>query len=68
MKHPTPRSLGYHMPAEWEPQEAMWLSWPHNEVTWPDGMLLEVERSYIEIIRVLHTDQKIKLLVMERRG
>ena len=65
MKHPTPRSLGYRMPAEWEPQEAIWLSWPHNEVTWPDGMLAEVERSYIEIIRVLHTGQRIKLLVMD---
>jgi agmatine deiminase len=23
------------MPAEWEPQEAVWLSWPHNRRTWP---------------------------------
>src|SRR6185295_3044126 len=28
---PTPRSLGYRMPAEWEPHEATWLSWPHKE-------------------------------------
>ena len=51
MKQPTPKALGYRMPAEWEPQEAVWLSWPHNELTWPAGMLAEVERSYIEIIR-----------------
>jgi agmatine deiminase len=63
MKQPTPRSLGYRMPAEWEPQEAIWLSWPHNELTWPDGLLAEVERTYIEVIRALHTGQKIKLLV-----
>jgi agmatine deiminase len=63
MKQRTPKSLGYHMPAEWEPQEAVWLAWPHNELTWPDGMLAEVERSYIEIIRALHTGQKIKLLI-----
>jgi agmatine deiminase len=63
MKQPTPKSLGYRMPAEWEPQEAIWLTWPHNELTWPDGMLAEVERSYVEIIRALHTGQKIKLLV-----
>src|ERR1700752_2438208 len=25
---PTPAALGYHMPAEWEPHEATWLSWP----------------------------------------
>ncbi len=24
----TPRSLGYRMPAEWEPHEATWISWP----------------------------------------
>ena len=24
----TPASLGYAMPAEWSPQEAVWLSWP----------------------------------------
>ena len=63
MKQPTPKSLGYHMPAEWEPQEAVWLTWPHNELTWPGGMLAEVEQTYIQIIRALHTGQKIKLLV-----
>ncbi|HYR44302.1 MAG TPA: agmatine deiminase family protein [Terriglobia bacterium] len=63
MKQPTPKSLGYRMPAEWEPQEAIWLAWPHNRLTWPDGMLAEVERAYVEIIRALHTGQKIKLLV-----
>src|SRR6185295_11454286 len=25
MKQPTPKSAGYRMPAEWEPQEAIWL-------------------------------------------
>lgn len=28
-----PATLGYAMPAEWEPHEATWLSWPH-----PDGI------------------------------
>ena len=56
---------GFHMPAEWEPQEAIWLSWPHNKLTWPGGMLAEVERSYSEIILALHTNQKIKLLVRD---
>ena len=23
------------MPAEWEPQAAIWLSWPHKRKTWP---------------------------------
>jgi agmatine deiminase len=28
---PTPASLGYRMPAEWEPHAATWLSWPRRE-------------------------------------
>lgn len=31
----TPSSLGFRMPAEWEPQAAIWLSWPHRQKTWP---------------------------------
>ncbi len=63
MKQPTPRNLGYRMPAEWEPQEAVWLTWPHNELTWPGGLLEEVRTSYASIVRALHADQRIKLLV-----
>ena len=65
MTQATPKSAGYRMPAEWEPQNAVWLTWPHNKLTWPNGMLAEVERSYIEIIRALHTGQKVKLLVKD---
>src|SRR5437762_6384678 len=63
MKQPTPKSFGYRMPAEWEPQEAIWLTWPHNELTWPDGMLAEVESSYCDIIRALASGQRIRLLI-----
>jgi agmatine deiminase len=31
----TPVRAGFRMPAEWEPQAAVWLSWPHNHATWP---------------------------------
>ncbi|MFT3781257.1 MAG: agmatine deiminase family protein [Nibricoccus sp.] len=30
-----PLQLGFRMPAEWEPQAAIWLSWPHRKKTWP---------------------------------
>jgi agmatine deiminase len=32
----TPALLGYRLAAEWEPQAAVWLSWPHRLATWPD--------------------------------
>ena len=28
MPNPTPRQLGFRMPAEWEPQHGIWLAWP----------------------------------------
>ena len=57
----TPKSLDYRMPAEWEEQEAVWLSWPHNKTTWPER-IEEVEQSYIGFIKALHTGQRINLL------
>ncbi len=34
---PPPAAVGYRMPAEWEPHEATWLSWPHPEgISFPD--------------------------------
>ena len=35
---PSPASLGYRMPAEWEAHEATWLSWPRPEgISFPDA-------------------------------
>jgi agmatine deiminase len=31
----APAAQGFRMPAEWEPQAAVWLSWPHRRKTWP---------------------------------
>jgi agmatine deiminase len=34
----TPATLGYRMPAEWEPHIATWLSWPRREgISFPDS-------------------------------
>jgi agmatine deiminase len=34
----TPAALGYHMPAEWEPHDATWLSWPRREgISFPES-------------------------------
>ncbi len=62
----TPRSLGFRMSAEWEKQEAIWLSWPHNKDTWPKGILEEVEDSYAQFVKFLHNGQKVKILVNEQ--
>ena len=34
----SPAKLGYRMPAEWEPHEATWLSWPRPDgISFPDS-------------------------------
>ena len=65
MEFKTPRLLNFHMPAEWEKQEAIWLTWPHNEETWP-GKVKVVENVYVRFIGALHTGQKINLLVKDK--
>jgi len=59
----TPRSLGYHMPAEWERHEAIWLSWPYDLDSFPD--IEAVERAYLSIIRAIHKSEKVNLLVKD---
>ena len=45
----TPATLGFRMPAEWEPQEAVWFSWPHNLKTWP-GYFRPIPAKFAEIV------------------
>ncbi len=58
----TPRSLGYHMPAEWEPHEATWIAWPHNLETWP-GKFEPIPEVFAEIVAALHHDEEVRILV-----
>ena len=36
------------LPAEWEYQEGIWLSWPHNKKTW-SSLLPEIETFYAQL-------------------
>ncbi|HLE46918.1 MAG TPA: agmatine deiminase family protein, partial [Candidatus Thermoplasmatota archaeon] len=63
---PTPRELGFAMPAEWEPHEATWLSWPKDPVTWPDRVP-KVETVFVEMMRALTPHERVDLLVDDAR-
>ncbi len=63
MNRATPRSLGYRMPAEWEPQESVWLAWPTNLETWGPDRIADVRRTYVEVIATLSSRQRVALLV-----
>ena len=43
------RALGYRMPAEWEPHDAVWLSRPEEETTWP-GCLDEARAQFDALV------------------
>src|SRR5947209_4967626 len=60
----TPRSLGYRMPAEWEPHAATWLAWPHNRSDWP-GKFPPIPWVYAEIIRNLAEVETVSLIVQD---
>ncbi len=60
----TPRELGYFMPAEWEPHEATWLSWPHKEASWP-GAFEQIPAIFVEITRHLTESELVRINVAE---
>lgn len=56
----SPTSLGFRVPAEWELQEAIWLSWPVNFATWPDHFE-PVPPKFAEIAAVISRFQKVRI-------
>lgn len=60
---PTPRALGYRMPAEWERHEATWLAWPKDTTTFPGSALREVEHAYCEMAEAVRRGEEVRILV-----
>ena len=58
----TPSQLGYHMPAEWHPHSATWLTWPKDPLTWPDRVPI-VEKIFLTMIEKLTPHETVNLLV-----
>ena len=59
----TPRALGYRMPAEWEPHDAVWLAWPHDTTSFPD--LDQAESAFTDFVGAIHTSERVELLVRD---
>lgn len=66
MSGETPASLGYRMPAEWEPQASTWLAWPHDPLTWVQGIDV-AEEAYLAMLHALTPSQPVDLLVTDAR-
>ena len=52
----------FRMPAEWEPQKSVWMSWPHNKNDWP-SLFEKIPNVVGKIIKYLTKHQRIDLLV-----
>ncbi len=55
------RLTGFRQPAEWEPHEATWLAWPHEESDWP-GKFDAIPWVYGEIVRWLARVERVRIL------
>ena len=51
----------HHWPAEWEPQAATWLAWPHNRDTWP-GHYEPVPNQYKAFVSAIASVQPVHVL------
>ncbi|HEX7450720.1 MAG TPA: agmatine deiminase family protein [Polyangiaceae bacterium] len=58
----TPHTLGYRMPAEWEPHAATWLAWPHEPTDWP-GKFDAIPWVFAEVARNLQDGERIRVIV-----
>ncbi|MFA5880429.1 MAG: agmatine deiminase family protein [Candidatus Margulisiibacteriota bacterium] len=54
------------MPAEWEKHSATWFAWPNDDDYFEDR-IKNIEKIYLEIIKALHKDELIKLLVLNEK-
>lgn len=59
-KFSTPATLGFRMPAEWEPQAAVWFSWPHNHATWP-GQFRPIPYVFAEIVAQISRFEAVRI-------
>ena len=62
---PLPASLGYRMPAEWEPHAATWLSWPRREgISFP-GSYDKVMPIFAKMVHALAESEPVHINVCD---
>lgn len=55
--------VNYSMPAEWEKHSAIWLAWPHDELSFLNR-IPKVEDDVVKIIFAIHQSEQVELLVL----
>ncbi len=54
--------MPFRMPAEWEQQSSIWLSWPHNIETWPKN-LEAAQIEFRKLVEAIAASQPVNILV-----
>lgn len=54
-------ALGYRLPAEWEPQAAVWMAWPHRWSTWV-GDVTPVPACFARLVRQIARHAPVRVL------
>ena len=67
MKYAMFRDKHYRMPAEWEPQSAVQLTWPHSDTDWAP-MLDEVLLTYREMAREISRRERLIVVAPEGKA
>lgn len=60
----TPKELGYYFPAEWARHESTWLSYPHNENSWP-GKIETIFPNYNLFIKEVSKGEIVNIIVLD---
>jgi agmatine deiminase len=61
----SPAGQGYRMPAEWEPHDATWLSWPRREAISFPFAYDEVMPVFVQMISALGESEKVRINVLD---
>jgi agmatine deiminase len=61
----SPAAQGYRMPAEWEPHDATWLSWPRREgISFP-GAYDEVIPVFVQMVDALRESERVRINLVD---
>lgn len=59
-----PAAAGYAMPAEWQPHQCTWISWPHKQESWP-GKFEPVEPVMVRFVAALSGTELVRINVLD---
>jgi len=65
MPNSTPAKEGYAMPAEWEPHEATWISWPHPEGSSFPGAYQRVIPTFVKMAQAIAESEIVRINVKD---